>query len=134
MLATILSWLGSLLGGPFAKAAVDAYKARLDATNNHDARTADLVSRELALEQREAELNTQLLISEQGNWMTRWVRPAWALPFVIFTFKVVVYDKVLGLGSTPALDPAMWNVFMMIVGAYFGGRTIEKVATILKRK
>lgn len=134
MLATILSWLGSLIGGPFAKAAVDAYKAKLDATNNHDARTADLVARELAVEQREAELATQLLVVEQGNWMTRWVRPAWALPFIVFTFKVVVYDKVLGLGSTPALDPAMWNVFMLIVGAYFGGRTIEKVASIMKRK
>lgn len=134
MLSVILSWLGSLIGGPFAKAAVDAYKAKLDATNSHDARTAELASKELALEQREAELNTQLLVAEQGNWMTRWVRPLWALPFVIFTFKVVVHDKVLGLGSTPALDPAMWNVFMMIVGAYFGGRTLEKVATILNRK
>lgn len=134
MLSVILSWLGSLIGGPFAKAAVDAYKAKLDATNSHDARTAELASKELALEQREAELNTQLLVAEQGNWMTRWVRPLWALPFVIFTFKVVVHDKVLGLGTTPALDPAMWNVFMMIVCSYFGGRTIEKVATILKRK
>ena len=134
MLSAILSWLGSLIGGPFAKAAVDAYKAKLDATNSHDARTAELASKELALEQREAELNTQLLVAEQGNWMTRWVRPVWALPFIVFTFKVVVYDKVLGLGTTPALDPAMWNVFMMIAGAYFGGRTLEKVATILNRK
>ena len=134
MLSVILSWLGSLLGGPFAKAAVDAYKAKLDATNSHDARTAEIVGRELAVEQREVELATQLLIVEQGNWMTRWVRPLWALPFVIFTFKVVVYDKVLGLGSTPALDPAMWNVFMLVAGAYFGGRTLEKITTILKRK
>ena len=134
MLSVVLSWLGSLLGGPFAKAAVDAYRAKLDASSSHDARTAELAARELALEQREAELSTQLLVAEQGNWMTRWVRPVWALPFVVFTFKVVVYDKVLGLGSTPALDPAMWNVFMLVAGAYFGGRSVEKVAAILKRR
>jgi hypothetical protein len=41
----------------------------------------------------------------------------------------VVYDKVLGWGTTDPLDPNMWNVFMAMVVAYFGGRSAEKVAT-----
>lgn len=130
---TVLTWLGNLLGGPFAKAAVEAYGKKLAAENTSERVAADLAARELAVEQREQEQRTQLLIAEQGNWLTRWVRPAFALPFIIFTFKVVVWDKVLGLGRTDPLDPNMWGVFTTIVACYFGGRTIEKVATILKR-
>ena len=123
----------SFLGGPIIRGVLDAYAAKLKASGEHDKLTVDLAARELAVEMREQELKTELLVAEQGNWMTRWVRPAFALPFVIFTFKVIVWDKVLGLGTTDALDPNMWSVFMVIVGAYFGGRSIEKVARILKR-
>jgi hypothetical protein len=47
---------------------------------------------------------------------------------------VVVWDKVLGLGSTPALsgDVGQWAV--IVLTAYFGGRSLEKVARILGRK
>src|SRR5262245_29482258 len=103
MWATALAWLGNLLGGPFAKAAVDAYRAKLQATNTAEKTAADLAARELAVEQRERELDAGLLAAEQGNAFTRWVRPAWAAPFVIYTWKVVVWDKVLGLGATDAL-------------------------------
>ena len=54
-----LKWLGGLLGGPFAKAAVDAYKAKLTACNNSEKIAADLAGRELAVDQREAELQAQ---------------------------------------------------------------------------
>ncbi|HEY1545626.1 MAG TPA: hypothetical protein VGG01_24755 [Xanthobacteraceae bacterium] len=47
-----------------------------------------------------------------------------ATPFIVFTSRVVVYDKVLGLGTTDALDPNLWGVFLAVIYAYFGGRTI----------
>ena len=53
---SILTWLGNLLGGPFAKAAVDAYRAKLSADNTAQRVAADLAARELAVEQREREL------------------------------------------------------------------------------
>ena len=55
------------------------------------------------------------------------------LPFIIFTWKVIVFDKVMGWGVTDRLDDKMWNVFMIAVASYFGGRSIEKVARIIKR-
>jgi hypothetical protein len=82
---SILTWLGTLLGSPFAKAAVDAYRVKLSADNTGQKVAADLAARELAVEQRERELNVQLLVAEEGNWFTRWVRPMWAAPFVIYT-------------------------------------------------
>lgn len=134
MLAMILGWLGNLLGGPFARAAVDAYRAKLDASNTSEKIAADLAARELDVESRERELATQVVIAEQGRWYTALPRPLFAFAFVIYVWKVVVWDRVLGLGSTDALsgDVAQWA--LIVLTAYFGGRSLEKVARILARK
>lgn len=134
MFATVLGWLGNLIGGPFAKAAVDAYRAKLTAENTSEKIAADLAARELDVESRERELATQVVIAEQGRWYTALPRPLFAFAFVIYVWKVVVWDRVLGLGSTDALsgDVAQWA--MIVLTAYFGGRSIEKVARILARK
>ena len=134
MFAAVLSWLGNLLGGPFAKAALDAYRARLSAENTSEKIAADLASREMAVEQRERELATELSIAEQGRWYTALPRPLFSFAFIIYVWKVVVWDKVLGLGSTAPLsgDVSLWA--MIVMTAYFGGRSVEKIARILARK
>ena len=134
MFAVVLGWLGNLLGGPFAKAAVDAYRAKLSAENTSEKIAADLAARELAVEQREREVAGQVVIAEQGRWYTALPRPLFASAFIVYIWKVVVWDKVLGLGSTDPLsgDVAQWA--MIVLTAYFGGRSLEKVARILARK
>lgn len=134
MFATILGWLGNLIGGPFAKAAVDAYRAKLSAENTSEKIAADLAARELGVEQREAELANQAVLAEQGRWYTALPRPLFAFAFVIYAWKVVVFDKVLGLGSTDPLTGDVAQGAMIVLTAYFGGRSIEKVARILSRK
>ena len=122
--------IGAILG-PIVNGLLTAQKQKLDAIGSHEARVAELAQQAVALERREAEVNAQVVIAEQGNWMTRWVRPVWAMPFIAFTWKVVVWDKMLGWGATDPLDPRMWSVFMLMVGAYYGGRSAEKVATTI---
>ena len=74
-----------------------------------------------------------IIIAEQGRWFTAIIRPLFALPFVIFAWKVVVYDKVLGWGTTDAIDPNMWGVFLAVVGSYFGLSAIDRIAKVFKR-
>jgi hypothetical protein len=131
MLSTILSWLGGLLGGPFATAAVNAYKAKLDADNNADKIAAELAGRELAMQTREIELQTQLRIAQIGKWYEPEHLIGYAVAFIIG--KVLIWDMCLGLGSTP--EPRGWiaSVTNLVVMFYFGKRGIENVARILKR-
>jgi len=119
---------------PFAKAALDAYRARLSAENASEKIAADLAARELAVEQRERELASQSVLAEQGRWYTSLPRPLFAFAFVIYVWKVVVWDKVFAFGSTDPLsgDVAHWAT--IVLTAYFGGRSIEKIARILTRK
>ena len=134
MFATVLGWLGNLLGGPFAKAAVDAYRARLAAENTSEKIAADLAARELTVEQRERELAVQVAIAEQGRWYTALPRPLFAFAYIIYVWKVVVWDKVMGWGSTDPLSGDVSQWAMIVLTAYFGGRSLEKVARILGRK
>jgi uncharacterized membrane protein len=49
-------------------------------------------------------------------------------------WKVVVWDTVLGLGTTNPLSGQVAQWAMIVLTAYFGGRSLEKVARILGRK
>jgi hypothetical protein len=134
MLSAFLEWLGNLLGGPFARAAVDAYRAKLAAENTSEKIAADLAARELAVEQRERELANAMVLAEQGRWYTAVPRPLFAIAFIIYVWKVVVWDKVLGLGATDALtgDVSQWAT--IVLTAYFGGRSLEKIVRVLMKK
>jgi hypothetical protein len=134
MLSAVLSWLGNLLGGPFAKAALDAYRAKLAAENTSEKIAADLAVREMLLEQRERELASEIVIAEQGRWYTALPRPLFAFAFIIYVWKVVVWDKVLGLGTTEPLSGEVSQWALIVLTAYFGGRSLEKVARILARR
>jgi hypothetical protein len=133
MLTAFLAWLGNLLGGPFAKAAVDAYRAKLAAENTSEKIAADLAAREISVAQRERELATELLLAEQGRWYTALPRPLFASAFIIYAWKVVVWDKVLGLGTTDALSGEVSQWAMIVLTAYFGGRSLEKIARTLSK-
>ena len=123
----------SFLGGPIVNGIISAYKAKLAAQNTSDALAADLAAKEImgeiALRQQEASIIRQ----EQGWWVTALPRPMFAFIFVVYIGKCVIWDKVLGWGTTDSLSTELaWAEHIILVG-YFGGRTIEKVSRIFKR-
>jgi hypothetical protein len=131
----IWTWLASkaanLLGGQIVGGLVDGYKAKLDAGNTTERIAADLASRELAVQEVEIRAQTQLRIAQIGKWHEPEHLAAYI--FVAYLGKVVIYDVMLGLGTT---DPIRGNVgewMGMIAVFLFGKRGIENVARILKR-
>jgi hypothetical protein len=137
----MLGWLaGKLLAtpvisailGPVINGLLTAQKQKLDAEGSHEARVADIAQRQFALDQREAEVNAQVVIAEQGNWVTRSVRPLLALPVIILVWKLLVWDKALGQwthGSTDSLSDQIWWYCTTVTITYMGGRSAETVAT-----
>jgi hypothetical protein len=122
-----------LLATPVINGIISGYKAKLDAGNTSERIAADLAAKDIELTKRERELQAQIVVAEQGHAFTRWVRPMWALPFVIWTWKVVIWDKVLGLGTTDELHGMAGWLLVTIAGAYFIGRSAEKIASTIKR-
>lgn len=97
-----------------------AYEAKLQAQNDAERLLAD---------QRIALLEAQqtVLVKEADSKLTSWIRPAFAAVFLVYLAKVVVYDKVLGLGVTDPLSPILEETMMVILGAYFLTRPFEKL-------
>jgi hypothetical protein len=129
----MLKWLGSLVTGPIIQAAIDLYKAKLQAGNDADKIAADLAAKDLELQGRERELNVQQNRNDDGRWWTAAPRAVVCWSFAIYVAKVVVWDQVFGWGVTLPLkgDIAAWGGSVMVM--WFGGRTIEKVARIWRR-
>jgi hypothetical protein len=130
-----MEWLVKLFTGPVLNAItgpiVEAYKAKLGAENNQDGKIVELASKAIDAEidaRREA---SKILIAEQGRWWTAAPRAITCWSFAIFVAKVVVWDKVLGLGSTDALtgDVSGWAGMVMVT--WFGGRSLEKIASTI---
>ena len=117
----ILSFLGN---GALKTVTQGIIEARRDVQRARNA------TERLEAEKDVAQLQAQqtILLAEQGSWMTRPIRALFALPFIIYNMKIVVWDKVLGLGVTDVLSNQMMQVEMIVIGAYFVGRPLEKAA------
>ena len=119
MAGRILSWLFGRGIESIGAQLNRAYETRMKAKNDRERVQAE---KEIA----HLQARYSVLVAEQGHWMTRWIRPAFALPFVIYDFKVIVWDKVLGWGTTDALAAEFWQLQMIVFGAYFLTRPLEK--------
>lgn len=127
MWMTILSFIG----GPVIKGLIDAYQAKLKAGNVDNRIAADLAANEIAAQTAETNANTQLKVAEIGHpW-----EPEKLAFYVWLTYfaKCVIWDTVLGLGTTPELKGAVGVWCGLIVSFYFVKRGFENVARIIKR-
>lgn len=124
----------SFLGGPLINGLLGAYQKRLDAQTAEGAQAAGLVTEALKAEIEARKQATAVILAEQGTWFTRAPRALVQWSFALFVAKVVVYDNLLGLGSTDPLSGDVSQWAGMLMGMWFGGRTIEKVAAMFKAR
>ena len=124
----MLQWLAQFLTAPIINGFLNAYKAKLAAANAQGAQAVEVARAALLAEIEARKSANAVILAEQGRWYTAIIRPLLALPVVVFLWKVIVWDKVLGLGTTDALsgDVAAWSG--AIVTTYVGGRSLEKIA------
>lgn len=81
-----------------------------------------------------AQMNARrdIVVAEQGHWFTAMIRPLLAMPVVVYMWKTVVWDKVLGLGVTDPLGGDIQQWAYMIVAAYFVSEGATQIARIIK--
>lgn len=127
----LASMIFSFLGGPVAKGLVDSYKARLAAGNTSERIAADLAGKEIAAQQVEIQSITALKIAQIGHpW-----EPEKLAFYVTLVFygKVMIWDKVLGLGVTDEVTGAAGVWAGLIMSFYFAKRGAENIARIIRK-
>jgi hypothetical protein len=121
----------SFIGGPIIKGLIDAYQARLKAGNTSEKIAADLAAGEIAAQVAETQAITQYRVAEIGH---PWEPDKLMGYFVAIYFgKLLIWDKVLGLGSTDGLQGFAATTANLVVSFYFVKRGFENVARIIKR-
>jgi hypothetical protein len=121
----------SFLGGPVVKALIEAYSAKLKAENVDTKIAADLAANEIASQTAETKALMQYRIAEIGHWY----EPDKLMGYCVSLYfaKLLVWDKVLGLGSTDPLAGFAAITANLVVSFYFAKRGFENVARIIKR-
>lgn len=112
--ASILSalrWLFSKaerLGGKIADARIELAKAATD-------------KERIAAEERVSRLQAQrdVLIAEQGSWVTRMPRALMGWSAGLYVAKLLVWDKILALGATDPVTGDLRDWMLVIIGGYF---------------
>lgn len=132
-----MGWLLSFITGPIISALggqiLAFYQAKLTAVNAQDKLAVELAVKEVEAEIESRKQAGAIIIAEQGHWYTACIRPLIVLPFTVYIWKIVIWDIVFNLGTTDAIRGDVASLMMIVIGSYFGGRTIEKVAQIFKR-
>jgi hypothetical protein len=127
MWMTILSFIG----GPVVSGLIKAYQARLAAGNTSEKIASETASAEIAAQVSETNAIMQYRIAEIGHWYEPDKIMGYAV--AVYFAKLLVWDKVLGLGTTDPLAGFASVTSNLVVSFYFAKRGFENVARIIKR-
>jgi hypothetical protein len=121
----------SFLGGPIIKGLIEAYNAKLKAGNVDAKIAADLAATEIAAQVSETNAILQYRTAEIGHWY----EPDKLMGYCVAIYfgKLLIFDKVMGLGTTDPLAGFAAVTSNLVVSFYFAKRGFENVARIIKR-
>lgn len=124
----IWSTILSFLGGPLINGLLGAYQKKLDAAGSRDGKAVELAKAEI-----EAEIATRKQVAEirraEGAWgPTGLIMFGFGAVTLAYYGKVVVWDVMLGLGTTDAIRGAVAEWMQTIIVSLFGSGTALGIA------
>ena len=151
LLKGIAPTLATAVAGPLGGAAVSAIASRLGVGDSVEA-VAKAIAGDPAAAQKIAELELEMtkvaadaIKNEDNNVSTRWnadmssdswlsknIRPM-SLVAIFVGYFLFAMMSAFGLNANEAYVTLLGQWGMLIMGAYFGGRTVEKLAEMKKK-
>jgi hypothetical protein len=151
LLKGIAPTLATAVAGPLGGAAVSAIASRLGVGDSVEA-VAKAIAGDPAAAQKIAELELEMtkvaadaMKNEDNNVSTRWsadmasdswlsknIRPM-SLVAIFIGYFLFAMMSAFGLNANEAYVTLLGQWGMLIMGAYFGGRTVEKLAEMRKK-
>lgn len=61
-----------------------------------------------------------------GQWITL-IQVGFALPFVLYNAKLIIWDKMFGMGITDPLSQPLYDLQTTIIGFFFVSTTVRAV-------
>ena len=118
------------IGGPVVSGLISAYREHLKATTTDKQTASVLAGQQIAAETADVQAINQLKIAQVGH---HWeVEKLFAYVTLFYYAKLLIWDKVMGLGSTDPLTGWALVAANLVIGFYFTKRTAENVTAIIK--
>jgi len=137
--------LATAVAGPLGGAAVSAIASKFGVSDSVEAVAKAITGDPLAA-QKLAEMELEYYKIEQNNlterikadmgsdsWLSKNIRPLSLIAIFVGYFLFAMMSA-FGLNANQSYVTLLGNWGMLIMGAYFGGRTIEKLADIRSSK
>ena len=137
--------LATAVAGPMGGMAVKAIADKLGVGNSVQAVTQALTSNpELQLKLREIDVREfeaeQKAVSERwqadmssDSWLSKNIRPM-TLIYLLTAYLLMAVADGAGFHISESYVTLLGQWGMLVMGAYFGGRTIEKIATTMEKR
>lgn len=115
----ILNFLGGGIVGQIGKELNQAHQASLNAKNNSERINSDNLIAGLTAKR-------DVLKAEARDSINRLARVGLALPFGLYLWKIIVYDKMMGMGATDNLPDELWYLMGVVFSFYFVSDITDK--------
>ena len=73
------------------------------------------------------EAKRDILLESYRNRWDNIVRFLWAAPFILYIWKLIIWDKILEWGITDPLSPTLENIMWTVLGGYFLVYVVDKI-------
>ena len=136
--------LATAVAGPLGGAAVSAIASKFGVSDSVEA-VAKAIAGDPAAAQKLAEMELEYYKIEQNNltdrlkadmgsdsWLSKNIRPM-SLVAIFVGYFLFAMMSAFGLNANEAYVTLLGQWGMLIMGAYFGGRTVEKLAEMKKK-
>lgn len=87
----------------------------------------------IAADTRIAALEARRDVLAAGGWIPAAVQAAFAFPFIIYLWKLIVIDKVFGFGATDGLGEYETEIGQAVIAFYFITSGAAQVVSIFRR-
>lgn len=134
-MSILFTFLLKFLGGGVLNKVMDYLKLRQDSATERERMKAEVVIAAIRAEVASRQVARDIVIAEQGWWVTALIRPLFAYPLIAW-WGAVIADSIFRFEWDVAALPGPLNEWAgWIVAAYFVTRPAEKIArSFINRK
>ena len=119
-------WVADKVLGVFSGNLLEFGKEWLNSRNQSNRVKREIMGDLITADVEAKKLAVQVMLAEQDWWVTRWIRPLFAYPLIVYTICIVADSVYFHSGQIQALPTFLEEWYGWIVAAYFVMRPVEK--------
>jgi hypothetical protein len=120
-----MQWILSFISAPLFNTLLKGWQAKLDANTAAGVQAADVAKAAMAAEVQQRAVNAGVVTATLGHWPTALPMTIVMMSAAAFFTKCVVWDNLLGWGTTDPLGGDVQTSYNLIMAFWFGSAGVR---------